>query len=415
MVTTFSHARSFTVISRAGSKTVRSMLSDSAARALCASMKDDFPRDLATRLVLSHKQLAWLHVLANEEMERRAVPVHVAPPAPQHVGGLGKVRELLALAATKLKFPKIRLATSAKQGYILYLAGSKSGSHAGDVAIKERDRYTLGWVTAAGVFIAHPQANLARHPDLIPLLKALSASPTDAARIQGQLTGNCCFCGLPLTDPRSTGAGYGPICADNWGLPWGAETIAPDVCPLIEAPDCPVLLPETDDTPVQQAREALQDAPGTPLIDAGNLAWDWLTGTLSGQASALPADYAPHGAIDVKNPKTGGVQRFSWAEDVYDGSLLAGADYTTTVNGKSDSPVTLETISMPLSRLARDKFAYNRAVLAWLRKHAPDHAEELNQRGVARGWWDQVSYHRVMYKTPAEAGRSIHANPLPGV
>lgn len=38
---------------------------------------------------------------------------------------------------------------------------------------------------------------------------------------QGRETCNCSFCGLHLTNPQSVVVGYGPICADNWGLPWG--------------------------------------------------------------------------------------------------------------------------------------------------------------------------------------------------
>lgn len=31
----------------------------------------------------------------------------------------------------------------------------------------------------------------------------------------------CGFCGLKLTDPRSIKVGYGPVCANNHGMPWG--------------------------------------------------------------------------------------------------------------------------------------------------------------------------------------------------
>ena len=37
----------------------------------------------------------------------------------------------------------------------------------------------------------------------------------------GHLTGRCVFCSRKLTDDRSTEVGYGPICADREGLPWG--------------------------------------------------------------------------------------------------------------------------------------------------------------------------------------------------
>jgi len=37
---------------------------------------------------------------------------------------------------------------------------------------------------------------------------------------------NCCFCGRDLDTAESISMGYGPICADKYGLPWG-EVIAP--------------------------------------------------------------------------------------------------------------------------------------------------------------------------------------------
>src|SRR6185436_1560785 len=42
-----------------------------------------------------------------------------------------------------------------------------------------------------------------------------------AAVAHGHTTGNCSFCARDLTDPRSTSVGYGPICAQHFGLPWG--------------------------------------------------------------------------------------------------------------------------------------------------------------------------------------------------
>lgn len=41
-----------------------------------------------------------------------------------------------------------------------------------------------------------------------------------AARF-GAVTGSCIFCMRTLTDERSITVGYGPICADHNGLPWG--------------------------------------------------------------------------------------------------------------------------------------------------------------------------------------------------
>ena len=42
----------------------------------------------------------------------------------------------------------------------------------------------------------------------------------------GHTTGHCVFCCRELTDGRSTEVGYGPVCADKNGLPWGTLTSA---------------------------------------------------------------------------------------------------------------------------------------------------------------------------------------------
>lgn len=36
---------------------------------------------------------------------------------------------------------------------------------------------------------------------------------------EGKATGQCCYCGLALSDPESVERGYGPICAKKYGLP----------------------------------------------------------------------------------------------------------------------------------------------------------------------------------------------------
>jgi len=37
----------------------------------------------------------------------------------------------------------------------------------------------------------------------------------------GRLWGSCVFCSRMLTDERSVAVGYGPVCAEHNGLPWG--------------------------------------------------------------------------------------------------------------------------------------------------------------------------------------------------
>jgi hypothetical protein len=51
-------------------------------------------------------------------------------------------------------------------------------------------------------------------------LAAIIADPAGAMHAYGQITGQCCFCALPLEKTESVARGYGPTCADNHGLPF---------------------------------------------------------------------------------------------------------------------------------------------------------------------------------------------------
>ena len=62
---------------------------------------------------------------------------------------------------------------------------------------------------------------------LVASLRRLADEPEKIAAEYGKYSGNCCFCGLPIgegDDRRSAEVGYGPNCAQNYGLPWGAKS-----------------------------------------------------------------------------------------------------------------------------------------------------------------------------------------------
>ena len=54
---------------------------------------------------------------------------------------------------------------------------------------------------------------------VVEFLKKFSADPVGEAAAYGKTTGNCCFCHKELTHQSSIEWGYGPICAEKWGLP----------------------------------------------------------------------------------------------------------------------------------------------------------------------------------------------------
>lgn len=54
-------------------------------------------------------------------------------------------------------------------------------------------------------------------------LKELEKAPADFLARCSKDMSRCCYCYSALEDQRSKAAGYGPICAKHWGLPWGDE------------------------------------------------------------------------------------------------------------------------------------------------------------------------------------------------
>jgi hypothetical protein len=57
----------------------------------------------------------------------------------------------------------------------------------------------------------------------LALLSQDTKLDAEQAAAFGHLYGQCVYCSSVLTDERSIAVGYGPTCADNHGLPWGAS------------------------------------------------------------------------------------------------------------------------------------------------------------------------------------------------
>ena len=134
-------------------------------------------------------------------------------------------------AKQHLKRPKITL-----------LMGPKGSDNLIDVTRSKRVRFSLrvdygrlymngegygslyGWVDLSTQELVLKALGRANQIHLMELLSEFSENPKKVAILHGKLTGNCCFCSLPLSDDRSLKMGYGPICADHWHLPWGEKS-----------------------------------------------------------------------------------------------------------------------------------------------------------------------------------------------
>ena len=172
---------------------------------------------------LSDKQWYWVGKLLE------AATATEVPDFTESRVDVGSMQGLIALFATankKLKFPAIMLQTPAGQPVKLALAG-KNSKTPGYVQVSDGGPWGantwFGRVSPTGEW---EKSNTSKSDPVVArvienLLKAMAADPAGTASAHGKLTGRCCFCNKGLEDEKSTSVGYGPVCAKNYGLPWG--------------------------------------------------------------------------------------------------------------------------------------------------------------------------------------------------
>jgi hypothetical protein len=182
----------------------------------------DFARSLLSQFArrgdLSDKQWPYVVKLACEATEG---------PAPQKSIAVGSMQPLVALfakAKEHLKRPAVVLEADGVGEIRLSEAGQRArvpGSINVTTPGPFGERVWYGRVTVDGFF--QPTNKVAVPEPLVEAIRVFAADPVGQAARHGHLTGRCCFCNRKLEDERSTAVGYGPICADHFGLPWGAE------------------------------------------------------------------------------------------------------------------------------------------------------------------------------------------------
>lgn len=84
----------------------------------------------------------------------------------------------------------------------------------GKIKVKRHDSYK-GFIDRDKF---HPFASPSK--ELISFLIDFSKDPWGITIRTGKAKGYCCFCQKDLTNPESLLRGYGPICADRYGLPY---------------------------------------------------------------------------------------------------------------------------------------------------------------------------------------------------
>lgn len=128
-------------------------------------------------------------------------------------------------SGSKLKRPVIKLQATDGTAIRLSVAGGQSKEPGSIIVTTDAayaDRTYIGRISLSGVYTG--AFRYAAQKPVVETLKAFSANPVAAAKEYGRVTGNCCFCSKELTKKESLVAGYGPICAANYGLPWGDDS-----------------------------------------------------------------------------------------------------------------------------------------------------------------------------------------------
>lgn len=161
-------------------------------------------------------QRPWLHKLANE---------HVAPKPARKLSDV-RFPLLLAMmqtAAMDLTKPRITFDWNGRTVQ-LSIAGS-TARVPGSLNVTDGGPYGestwYGRIIPNGNDCAKFDAGRAVEDWVIDALTALNEDPQAAAAEHGHRTGRCCFCNLVIKTTESLAVGYGPICADHYGLPWG--------------------------------------------------------------------------------------------------------------------------------------------------------------------------------------------------
>ncbi len=168
------------------------------------------------------------------------------------VGDFAAVIDLFTTARRSLKYPKVRLLLPNGQPVILSVAGQASKAP-GTVNVTSEGSFEArtwyGRVQPTGEWQPARQVNPATVDALAALLSEFGRDPNGTAAAYGRATNSCCFCARELTDARSVAAGYGPICAEHYGL--SAEwSVAANVS--IKTPARPSAVAVSDD-PIAQA------------------------------------------------------------------------------------------------------------------------------------------------------------------
>lgn len=185
----------------------------------------DKDRAFATSLVaqfraknsLSSKQRYWV-----DRLLTRGLGVGSGGETSDSVDGVGGLFSHFDTAAEHLKYPKMILQPSSDFPALkISRAGEKSKfPGALNLSAASGDSW-FGRLHRDGSVQWSKYATAEQRTSILEILQRLASDPAGYASAVGKLMGSCCFCKKDLTTSESLLAGYGPVCAKKYNLPWG--------------------------------------------------------------------------------------------------------------------------------------------------------------------------------------------------
>ena len=194
---------------------IHSALDSLSARAVMRRIenKSSFVCDILGKVYPTQGQLFWQIKLAEEQIKKENPAAPSAAPAGIVVGAFAKIAEMFQKASAALKKPKILMEIGGIESK-LSLAPA-TGKNPGWVYLKVQGEYA-GKISPEGVFSPFNCPESVKEG-----IKNLAENPASVAAAYGHRTGNCCFCARELTKQDSLDVGYGEICSQHYGLPYG--------------------------------------------------------------------------------------------------------------------------------------------------------------------------------------------------
>ena len=163
------------------------------------------------------------HKVVQAAVSATAAPaVTVAQGPVAHPAHAALMAVLVAGRAAGIQYPKLRLPTEHGK-LVIALAPASGAKHPNTMTLTDGKPFGqntyYGRLSPDGIATRAFAWTQAKWID--ETLAAFAADPAAFAAASGQKTGICCFCGRHLETTESVAVGYGPICAEKFGLPWG--------------------------------------------------------------------------------------------------------------------------------------------------------------------------------------------------